>query len=89
MGLKGSYVNYGAGWATASGTPLTLYKGSASEGGMRVPFFVYYPQRLQMGVDNILTSSPDVLVDLLREREEMSNAEQTLLFVSDFLAGRL
>jgi len=49
MGLKGSYVNYGAGWATASGTPLTLYKGSASEGGMRVPFFVYYPQRLQMG----------------------------------------
>jgi len=50
MGLKGSYVNYGPGWATASGAPLTLYKGSASEGGMRVPFFVYYPQMLQAGV---------------------------------------
>ena len=49
MGLKGSYVNYGAGWATASGAPLTLYKGSASEGGMRVPFFIYYPRKLQMG----------------------------------------
>ena len=50
MGLKGSYVNYGAGWATASGTPLSLYKGSASEGGMRVPFFVYYPRQLQVGM---------------------------------------
>jgi len=49
MGLKGSYVNYGAGWATASGAPLTLYKGSASEGGMRAPFFIYYPRKLQMG----------------------------------------
>ena len=44
---------------------------------------------IHMGVDNILTSSPDVLVELLREREQMSNAERTLLFVSDFLAGRL
>ncbi len=50
MGLKGSYVNYGPGWATASGAPLTLYKGAASEGGMRVPFFVYYPKKLQSGV---------------------------------------
>jgi len=49
MGLKGSYVNYGPGWATASGAPLTLYKGSASEGGMRVPFFIYYPEKLQIG----------------------------------------
>jgi arylsulfatase A-like enzyme len=50
MGLKGSYSNYGAGWATASGAPLTLYKAAASEGGMRVPFFVYYPKKIQSGV---------------------------------------
>jgi len=50
MGLKGSYANYGPGWATASSAPLTLYKASASEGGMRVPFFVYYPEKLQVGV---------------------------------------
>jgi arylsulfatase A-like enzyme len=49
MGLKGSYVNYGPGWATASGAPLTLYKASGSEGGMRVPFFIYYPEKLQVG----------------------------------------
>ncbi len=49
MGLKGSYVNYGAGWAGASGTPLFLFKGAASEGGMRVPFIVSGPG-VQSGV---------------------------------------
>lgn len=49
MGLPGSYVNYGPGWAGASGTPLHLFKGSASEGGMRVPFIVHYPGTLQKG----------------------------------------
>lgn len=49
MGLKGSYMNYGPGWAGASGTPLFLFKGSASEGGMRVPFIVSGPG-VQKGV---------------------------------------
>jgi len=43
MGLKGSYVNYGPGWAAASGAPLHLFKGSASEGGMRVPCIIAGP----------------------------------------------
>ena len=50
MGLKGSYVNYGPGWAGASGAPLNLFKGAASEGGMRVPLIVHYPARFQQGV---------------------------------------
>jgi len=43
MGLPGNYMNYGPGWAGASGSPLTLFKGSASEGGMRVPFIATGP----------------------------------------------
>jgi arylsulfatase A-like enzyme len=43
MGLPGSYMNYGPGWAGASSTPLTLFKGSAWEGGMRVPLIVSGP----------------------------------------------
>jgi len=50
MGLKGSYMNYGPGWATASSTPLTLYKAAASEGGMRVPLIVSYPEKLKSGL---------------------------------------
>jgi arylsulfatase A-like enzyme len=49
MGLPGGYVNYGPGWAGASSTPLHLFKGSASEGGMRVPFIVHYPAKIQKG----------------------------------------
>lgn len=49
MGLKGNYMNYGPGWAGASSTPLFLFKGSASEGGMRVPFIVSGPG-VQKGV---------------------------------------
>ena len=50
MGLKGSYVNYGPGWAGASGAPLTLFKGAASEGGLRVPLIISGPAGIQSGV---------------------------------------
>ncbi|MCL1595417.1 MAG: sulfatase-like hydrolase/transferase, partial [Actinomycetia bacterium] len=50
MGLEGSYVNYGPGWAGASGTPLTLFKGAASEGGLRVPFIISGPSGIQSNV---------------------------------------
>ena len=50
MGLKGSYANYGPGWAGASGAPLHLFKGSASEGGMRVPLIMHYPKALKRGL---------------------------------------
>jgi len=50
MGLEGSYVNYGPGWAGASSTPLTLFKGAASEGGMRVPVIISGPG-IRSGVD--------------------------------------
>ncbi len=49
MGLKGSYVNYGPGWAGASGTPLTLFKGAASEGGLRVPLIISGSAGIQSG----------------------------------------
>ena len=50
MGLPGSYVNYGPGWAGASGTPLTLFKGAASEGGLRVPLIISGPTGIRSGV---------------------------------------
>ena len=50
MGLFGSYVNYGPGWAGVSSTPLTLFKGSASEGGLRVPLIISGPAGIRSGV---------------------------------------
>lgn len=43
LGEKGSYSNYGPGWAAAAMTPFTNFKGTSYEGGMRSPFIVSYP----------------------------------------------
>jgi arylsulfatase A-like enzyme len=51
MGLPGSYVEYGPGWAGVSSTPLTLFKGSASEGGLRVPLIISGPAGIRSGVN--------------------------------------
>ena len=46
LGGRGSHSSYGPGWATVSGGPLSSYKGSSAEGGMRVPLIVSYPKSL-------------------------------------------
>ena len=44
---------------------------------------------IHLGADNILTSRPDVLVELLRIRTKMSDAEKNLLLLADLATGRL
>lgn len=48
-GEKGTYSEYGPGWAAASGTPFSNYKGSAAEGGMRAPLVIRYPGHVEEG----------------------------------------
>ncbi len=50
MGQRGSYTDYGPGWAGASSTPLTLFKGAASEGGLRVPIIISGAGGVRSGV---------------------------------------
>ncbi len=71
MGLKGSYMNYGPGWAGASGTPLKSFKGSASEGGMRVPMIIAGPG-IQKGV---LTNEFVFVSDITPTLLEMLNID--------------
>lgn len=49
LGQKGSYVHYGQDWAEVSNTPFASFKGTSSEGGMRVPFIINYPQHVKPG----------------------------------------
>lgn len=46
MGQKGSYADYGPGWATAANTPHSYFKTFSTEGGMRVPFIAWYPGKI-------------------------------------------
>lgn len=41
IGKAGSFVSVGPGWARVSSTPSRLYKGFTTEGGLKVPAFVY------------------------------------------------
>ena len=43
LGEKGSYSNYGPGWAAEAMAPFTNYKGTSTEGGMRSSVIVRYP----------------------------------------------
>ncbi len=52
LGRKGSWVAYGAPWAQVSSTPLKYYKSVVSEGGVRTPMIVSFPQRFESGVIN-------------------------------------
>lgn len=47
MGQKGSYADYGPGWAAASATPNSYYKTFSTEGGLRVPFIAWYPKNIE------------------------------------------
>ncbi len=49
LGEKGSYSEYGPGWASTSMTPFTNFKGSAAEGGVRAPFIIRYPGHVVEG----------------------------------------
>ena len=52
MGQKGSYADYGPGWAAAANTPNSYFKTFSTEGGLRVPFIVRYPKAITAGSKN-------------------------------------
>jgi arylsulfatase A-like enzyme len=50
LGEKGSYSEYGPGWASTSVAPFTNFKGLAAEGGIRAPLIIRYPAVVSAGV---------------------------------------
>ena len=66
MGRKGSWVSYGQGWAAASSAGYRAFKGFTTEGGIRVPAFVWQPGVVETGVisDNLVTAN-DVMPTIL------------------------
>lgn len=46
MGQKGSFADYGPGWATAANTPHSYFKTFSTEGGLRVPFIAWFPGKI-------------------------------------------
>ena len=66
LGNPDSYVWLGPNWARAGNTPLRMFKGYTSQGGVRAPAFFHYPRAMQTAVmnDSIVTVK-DVMPTLL------------------------
>ena len=66
IGNADSYVWLGPNWARAGNTPLRMFKGYPSQGGVRAPAFFHYPRALQSGAMNdSITTVKDVMPTLL------------------------
>ena len=66
MGAAGSYLMLGPGWTRAAMAPFRMFKGFTSEGGVRVPAIISFPEkfkhsRLFSGIATILDITPTIL----------------------------
>lgn len=65
-GRPGSFPSYGPQWAQLGSVHLRHYKGSSGEGGMRVPFIVSYPGKIEGGrMTDAFAFATDVVPTLL------------------------
>ena len=65
MGNRDSFLWTGANWARASVGPWRMFKGFTSEGGIRAPAFVHYPELGGGNVNQELLTVLDVLPTVL------------------------
>ena len=72
LGLSGTYISYGSGWAMTSNTPLNLYKHYIHEGGISTPFILYWPA----GIHNPgrIDKRPAHIMDVMATCVEVSGA---------------
>ena len=83
-----SYLCIGAGWATASNTPLRLHKIWTHEGGISTPLVVHWPKGISLKMHNTLRHEPGHVIDLLPTFLEMSGASSESNKSGLPLAGR-
>ena len=66
IGNADSYVWLGPNWGQAGNTPLRMFKGYPSQGGVRAPAFFHYPRAMQVAAMNdSITTVKDVMPTLL------------------------
>jgi arylsulfatase len=72
LGRSNSFAWTGPGWAQVSSTPMGLYKGFMSEGGIRVPAILHWPAGIQrQGVSDSYThvlDLPATILDLAKTK---------------------
>ncbi len=90
LGEKGSYSEYGPGWASTSMTPFRNFKGSAAEGGVRAPFIIRYPRLVPQGErTDAFAYVLDVVPTLLQLAGVTPSPDETTLLSGRSMVGLL
>ncbi len=90
LGEKGSYSEYGPGWASTSMTPFTNFKGSAAEGGVRAPFIIRYPGHVvEGGRSDAFAYVLDVVPTLLAYANVKTKPKGPAVYPGDSMAAVL
>jgi arylsulfatase A-like enzyme len=73
IGLPGTYLSYGSGWAMTSNTPLNLYKHYTHEGGISTPFIMHWPQGIAK--PGSIDKRPAHIMDVMATCVDITGAE--------------
>lgn len=65
IGLDGSFSSYGPAWAQVAAAHLSGFKTFSTEGGLRVPFIVRYPEWIEAGQTDEFVFVTDLSATLL------------------------
>ena len=71
IGLEGSFSSYGPQWAQVAAAHLSGFKTFSTEGGLRVPFIIRYPEWIEAGKTDEFVFVTDLSATLL----EVAGAE--------------
>jgi arylsulfatase A-like enzyme len=66
IGAGNSFVSYGGAWAQVGSTPLRLHKGMTTEGGIRAPAIIHFPDgQIRGGIERGFVSVMDLMPTFL------------------------
>ena len=65
IGVRGSFSSYGPPWAQVTAAHLSGFKTFSTEGGLRVPFIIRYPEWIEAGQTNEFVFVTDLSATLL------------------------
>jgi len=69
IGMRGSFSSYGPPWAQVAAAHLSGFKTFSTEGGLRVPFIIRYPEWIEAGQTNEFVYVTDLSATLLEVAE--------------------
>ena len=83
IGVQGSFSSYGPAWAQVAAAHLSGFKTFSTEGGLRVPFIIRYPEWIEAGQTDefvFVTDLSATLLEIAGVEHPMTSYEEREIF---------